>query len=792
MRSHHSERQKGENVDLLKRMTLTSSSNHASANEQRKIDKRYLDVQNLIVEEVMKNLERALSVVHEEGDHSTDDLDCILEEIFVDVTCVLDLNALRSLRPVVMDLLLTRNWIPSPRTSLDPTPCPTDPVPIRSPKLGSNPFSSPSSSASPSISSSSPSTSSPLLLPLPSQSTPAFGSNGQGPVRYYQVLSRLLAGFDRDLDVEDKGAALVIGFQKIWSHPWVPPLFALLLHRWVLRRFLAASRGRRKLPTRCRWILDPQGLLGEPREVEGKRREEGEDERGENKGGEAESGDYEEREEEEEEEEEEGEEKGEEEEKEGEEEEETEEDEEEEEEEEEADKEGEEEEEKQKGNDKEAQREKEDTERESAGGRSEKPKEKEGRRGQREGKGERAKAGSKEQRKKVQIQINSHEQGRAGESAKGGGSGSRSRSRQRGQKTDRRETARRSEEELKLLNVLAHGSRQLFMNDVSAGLRVFEPLWAFFAYELFGLPPPPPSPPPPGEGGGLNPQPPPGGGEASEQLPRLLSVDVPSPTDSLKSDPRHLNPRRPTLVVRSSPLRSARTSSPAASPYKSSSRVLPPLLRRHRLTLLLAQAAAFAPYYAPPEHLPQILSSGGGGGGSGGEESVEAAAFFFAEATALLTQVRSEEGLLRVLIGLSALQGHPLLTRLPLPTVLRLQAELYAFTSAGGPHYAPRSVQHEAFATLNALWPVGRLVRSVVRATSRAAHLDYLGGFWWRMIQFLSWIYGWILRAMIRCAMASLLAIADITRRRIAKTDRTTTLSHGDELEDGEGEGAGD
>jgi hypothetical protein len=66
--------------------------------------------------------------------------------------------------------------------------------------------------------------------------------------------------------------------------------------------------------------------------------------------------------------------------------------------------------------------------------------------------------------------------------------------------------------------------------------------------------------------------------------------------------------------------------------------------------------------------------------------------------------------------------GPDPLRRVRAPTRLRLQAELYALTAPGGPRRAPPAVRAAAAATLDALFPMGRRVRGLVRWASRTLH----------------------------------------------------------------------
>eukprot|EP00798_Chlamydomonas_sp_ICE-L_P026587 gene26587-17176_t len=77
--------------------------------------------------------------------------------------------------------------------------------------------------------------------------------------------------------------------------------------------------------------------------------------------------------------------------------------------------------------------------------------------------------------------------------------------------------------------------------------------------------------------------------------------------------------------------------------------------------------------------------------------------------------IRSESPLLRYLNAISALAGCPYLISCNPTTKLRLQSELYALSSPGGPHYAPRSVRKAANCTLDVVFPLGKHTRYIVR-----------------------------------------------------------------------------
>lgn len=89
--------------------------------------------------------------------------------------------------------------------------------------------------------------------------------------------------------------------------------------------------------------------------------------------------------------------------------------------------------------------------------------------------------------------------------------------------------------------------------------------------------------------------------------------------------------------------------------------------------------------------------------------------------------------------------------RLPLPVCLCLPA--------GGPYYAPRSVRSAALEVLDALFPMGRRSRRLVRLVFRLLHpAEFLGGVFFLLllpVRLWTWFNGKLLRA----AAAVLLAL---------------------------------
>lgn len=96
-------------------------------------------------------------------------------------------------------------------------------------------------------------------------------------------------------------------------------------------------------------------------------------------------------------------------------------------------------------------------------------------------------------------------------------------------------------------------------------------------------------------------------------------------------------------------------------------------------------------------------------------------------------ELAAEPALLAYLRALRALGPAGTLTRVRTATRIRLQAELHSLTQPGGPRYAPRAVNRAAFATLDALFPVGRHVRRAVNAAFRVLHPAEWPWLWWDM-----------------------------------------------------------
>ncbi|KXZ45706.1 hypothetical protein GPECTOR_51g691 [Gonium pectorale] len=291
-----------------------------------------------------------------------------------------------------------------------------------------------------------------------------------------------------------------------------------------------------------------------------------------------------------------------------------------------------------------------------------------------------------------------------------------------------------SDQRVKHLNVLAHGSRQLLLGDVHSGLSRFQPLWSFLALEVAGLgaalPPPSPTAAP------------------AAALPPVAHIDaVPAAA-------------RPWLLALAA----------AFLPYYA--------MDEH----VHAMAHHFPPPMPMPGQPPPPRGAAGAAASAAGPSAASLAGldFLVVEVTDVLGRIQSEVGLLKYMRALRALARPPMplplaaaaarveaeaekqppaagaaggaagdvdgargpaqrtpwaqpppapappLAGLPTITKLRLQNELYSLTSGGGPRYAPPEVRRAAFAALDALFPGGRSLRWLVRWVSRTLHLEWL------------------------------------------------------------------
>jgi hypothetical protein len=134
---------------------------------------------------------------------------------------------------------------------------------------------------------------------------------------------------------------------------------------------------------------------------------------------------------------------------------------------------------------------------------------------------------------------------------------------------------------------------------------------------------------------------------------------------------------------------------------------------------LFALTAAFAPYYVPPSALSVIALD------IGPDVLIDRVVDLMAG------ELRAELAVLRYVRALTALQGTRALLGLRTSTRVRLQGELYALTQPGGPRYASRAVNREAFAALDVLFPHGRRTRRLINLAFRFLHPQEWPWVWW-------------------------------------------------------------
>lgn len=178
---------------------------------------------------------------------------------------------------------------------------------------------------------------------------------------------------------------------------------------------------------------------------------------------------------------------------------------------------------------------------------------------------------------------------------------------------------------------------------------------------------------------------------------------------------------------------------------------------------LLSVVAAYSPYYNPPHLAKRVLEDFPSPSHTlteGGHTPGEGADFLLGEVAETVTRVRTEQGLLTYLSCLKALGGAPHLKSLKAITRLRLQSELYSLTSPGGPYYAPRSVRSAALEVLDALFPMGRRSRRLVRLVFRVLHpAEFLGGVFFLLllpVRLWSWFTAKLLGAVAAVVFAVL------------------------------------
>ena len=144
----------------------------------------------------------------------------------------------------------------------------------------------------------------------------------------------------------------------------------------------------------------------------------------------------------------------------------------------------------------------------------------------------------------------------------------------------------------------------------------------------------------------------------------------------------------------------------------------PAWLQRDVIVLLLR----WYPWYGARVSTPDMLASlGGGGGGSGGGHGDGVVDDYVHELALHMCGLRSEVALLAyvhsVRHGLSASVPH-----MGPRTANLLHSALHKLATPGGPVYPSRRVRHAAQATIDELFPAGRIPRRLVQLCFRLAH----------------------------------------------------------------------
>eukprot|EP00245_Coleochaete_scutata_P014400 TRINITY_DN6125_c0_g1_i1.p1 TRINITY_DN6125_c0_g1~~TRINITY_DN6125_c0_g1_i1.p1 ORF type:complete len:364 (+),score=36.90 TRINITY_DN6125_c0_g1_i1:188-1279(+) len=156
-------------------------------------------------------------------------------------------------------------------------------------------------------------------------------------------------------------------------------------------------------------------------------------------------------------------------------------------------------------------------------------------------------------------------------------------------------------------------------------------------------------------------------------------------------------------------------------------------------TELMNVVSRFFFFYAPAERLSVLLGSLPVLGPYPFASS--AADVFVGELTNQLLKIKVEPVLLRYLDSTKVLKG----VELRLTTSVRMQSALYSLTSPGGPLYPTRAVRHEAWKTLDTLFPVGRNFRHLISVAFRLLHPWYWPvSFWNFMIVKIHDMWRWL------------------------------------------------
>lgn len=135
---------------------------------------------------------------------------------------------------------------------------------------------------------------------------------------------------------------------------------------------------------------------------------------------------------------------------------------------------------------------------------------------------------------------------------------------------------------------------------------------------------------------------------------------------------------------------------------------------------------------------------------------------------ALAKDIRSEAAVLKYLRALMALKRSPYLQEgIRTSTRIRLQGELYALTQPGGPRYATRAVNKEAFQALDSLFPHGRRTRRAINLVFRFWHPQEWPWIWWDYCgMFFTWLGVWIASWWLALLRPLAGVVQNRTRRR--------------------------
>lgn len=158
---------------------------------------------------------------------------------------------------------------------------------------------------------------------------------------------------------------------------------------------------------------------------------------------------------------------------------------------------------------------------------------------------------------------------------------------------------------------------------------------------------------------------------------------------------------------------------------------------------LLSLVASFSPYYLPAKELPGL--------------ALELGADLLIDRVVdvMAAELRAESAVLRYVHALIGFRNTSALSILRTSTKIRLQGELYALTQPGGPRYASRRVNREAFLALDFLFPHGRRTRRMINLAFRFLHPQEWPWVWWdAVLGIFASLLTWIKTAFLPLTMA--------------------------------------